>query len=346
LTPKFCFSSNGSNIHPTDSKWNSYILSGPFLGRLIPACYNPRVSNYTRRQVLAASAISALRILKAVPLSSIRLGVTTDEIDEDLQKAIGFLRTFGLHYAEIRSIWGAYNTAQPIEKIREARAMLDQHDMKTSVLGTAFFKVPLPAESAEGRAPLDKQWSLLDAACERAAILGTDKLRVFGFTYKKGEAAGKNDYPRVLELLREAARRAKARKIRLAIENVAGSYISTGAESARLLKAIPDQTVGLVWDPNNAAAAGEKPFPDGYRLLDPARIIHVHLRDYRHTSDGKVEWRPVGGGEFDNLGQLRALLKDGYKETFSLETHYKSPQGKEYASRESLTGLLKVIEQV
>ena len=72
----------------------------------------------------------------------------------------------------------------------------------------------------------------------------------------------------------------------------------------------------------------------------------MHLRDYRHTPDGKAEWCAVGEGEFDNVGQLRALLKGGYKETFTLETHYRSPKGKAHASETSLTALLKVIEQV
>jgi len=31
----------------------------------------------------------------------------------------------------------------------------------------------------------------------------------------------------------------------------------------------------------------------------------------------------VGQGEFDNLGQIRALLQDGYKGTFTLETHWR-----------------------
>ena len=111
-------------------------------------------------------------------------------------------------------------------------------------------------------------------------------------------------------------------------------------------KAIPDSSLGMTWDPNNAAASGERPFPDGYKLLDPARIIHVHLRDFAHEADGKVEWRAVGQGEFDNVGQIRALLKSGYKENFTLETHWRSPKGKEFATRTSLAGLLKVIEQV
>jgi len=302
---------------------------------------------YTRRQAMAAAAIaSCVRRLGAATLSQVRLGVTTDEIDEDVLTAARFLHEFGLQWAEVRSIWGKYNTVQPLSKIQEARQILDGQGVRTSVLGTAFFKIPLPPDTPEGRGVLDSQWALLDQAMERARILGTDKIRVFAFTHKGMEKPGDKDFPRILELVREAARRAKARNFRLALENVGGSYVSTGAEAARVLKAIKEDSLGLTWDPNNAGASGEKSFPDGFRLLDPARIIHVHLRDYAPGPSGKIEWRAVGQGEFDNLGQIRALLKTGYKENFTLETHYKSPQGKAHATRTSLTALLEVIKKV
>src|SRR5580704_8188123 len=306
------------------------------------------MTTLNRRQALgAALAATWYKPSIAATLSQVRLGITTDEIDEDVAAAARFLHEFGLHYAEIRSIWGEYNTSQPVSKIEEARKLLDAQGVKTSVLGTAFFKIPLPPETPEGRGILDSQWALLDQAMERASILGTDKIRVFAFTYKaKSEKSNDRDFSRILDLVREAARRAKARNFRLALENVGGSYVSTGADSARVLKAIHNDSLGLTWDPNNAGASGEQAFPDGYRLLDPARIFHVHLRDYAHTPDGKVEWRAVGEGEFNNLGQIRALLKTGYKDNFTLETHWRSPKGKAFATRTSLTGLLKVIEQV
>ncbi len=284
--------------------------------------------------------------LPAAKLSQIRLGVTTDEIDEDVLTAIRFLREFGLSYAEIRSIWGKYNTAQPIEKIREARGLFQEYGIQVGILSTGFFKIPLPADAPEGRRVLDEQWQLLDGAMERARIFGTNKIRVFAFTHEKGEQADRKTLGRIYELVGEAARRAKAKNFLLALENVGGSYVNTGAQAAELLKGVPDRTLGLTWDPNNAGASGEKAFPDGYRLLDPSRIFHVHLRDYRRRADGRVEWCAVGDGEFDKLGQLRALLKDGFTGTFSLETHYRSPQGKAHASRTSLTALLKIIEQV
>jgi sugar phosphate isomerase/epimerase len=112
------------------------------------------------------------------------------------------------------------------------------------------------------------------------------------------------------------------------------------------LSKVKNDNLGLTWDPNNAGASGEHAYPDGYNQLDPARIFHVHLRDYKTAPDGKVEWCAVGDGEMDNVRQIRSLLSSGYKESFTLETHYKHPQGKAMASRTSLTGLLKVIEKV
>src|SRR5262245_51489683 len=108
------------------------------------------MNTYTRRQALAAAALaSCYRRLGAATLDQVRLGVTTDEIDEDVLTAARFLREFGVKFAEVRSIWGKYNTSQPVAKVEEARKALEGEGVRTSVLGTAFFKIPLPADTPE-----------------------------------------------------------------------------------------------------------------------------------------------------------------------------------------------------
>jgi sugar phosphate isomerase/epimerase len=301
----------------------------------------------TRRHLLLSTA-TAIPFSRAfgVPLAQFPLGVTTDEIDEDALTAIRMLKEFHLGWAEVRNVWGKYNTAQPVEKIRELRTLFDEHGIKVNTLGTGFFKVPLPGEDAAGQSALDKQWTLLNDAMERASILGTDKIRVFAFTYRNGEQPEAKAYPRIAELLREASRRAKQRGMRLALENVGQSYVWTGEQAGKVLKMVPDTNFGLTWDPNNAGQAGERSFPDGYKHLDPARIFHVHLRDFKKAASGKIEWCAVGEGMMDNLGQIRKLRKDGANCSYTLETHWKSPQGKAHATRKSLEALVKVIEQV
>jgi sugar phosphate isomerase/epimerase len=55
---------------------------------------------------------------------------------------------------------------------------------------------------------------------------------------------------------------------------------------------------------------------------------------------------PIGGGKIDFLGQFRALIRNDYEGTMSLETHYlNAAKDKEASSRESMDGLLKIIRE-
>ena len=291
------------------------------------------------------------RRLRGLPLAQIKLGVTTDEISDDMATAARFLRDHGLQWAEVRNFSGKYNTEQPVTQVRQARATLDEFGIRVSIEGSGFFKIPLPPDTPAGRQILDQQWALLDRSMERARVFGTDTIRVFTFMLDRGEEPNKEVYPRIYELTREAARR--ARGFRLAVENIGGGYVWTASQAADLLRNVKEPNVGLTWDPNNAAQApgAERPFPDGYRLLDAARVFHVHLRDYRHEN-GKVVWAAVGTGEFDNEGQIRDLRKDGFQGTFTLETHWRDPETKgrpDNAMRSteiSLREMLKVVERV
>ncbi len=297
----------------------------------------------SRRALLETSLAAGLSpLLRAIPLAQIKLGVTSDEIDDDPAAAAAFLKRFGLHYVEVRNLWGKYNTSQPVDKVKDARAAFDAADIKTSVVDTAFFRGAIPASDDA----LEKEWKLLNDAMDRGDILGCKLLRIFAFMPADKNTADTSVLPRIRELLTEAAKRADARGFRLAIENLLGSYVQTGADSGRLMKSVSAPNLGINWDPNNAAQAGEKPFPDGYRQLDPKRIFSVHLRDFKHMPNGKVEWSAVGDGEFDHVAQFHALMADGYRGTYTLETHWRAPQGKLYSTETSLTALLKVIQKV
>lgn len=305
----------------------------------------------TRRDFVGAGASLALSSSSgwahSLP-SGPKLAVTTDEIDDDLDVALTFLRRHGVRYCEIRKLWGKYNTSLPLARIREARSMLDDAGIQLAILDTSFFKVPLPdTSSSAGVNAVSRQWELLDRAFERAEILGTKLVRTFAFTHKRNEKPDPARYPQVYDLVRQSAERAQAAGFRLAVENVAGSYVATATQSAAMLHALPSPALGLTWDPNNSAGAGDpEPFPAGYERLDPGRIWHVHVRDYRRLNDGTVEWCGVGDGEFDHLGQMRALRRDGYEAVYSLETHFLLNGSKATASEHSLKGLLKVVQKL
>ena len=77
----------------------------------------------------------------------------------------------------------------------------------------------------------------------------------------------------------------------------------------------------LNWDPGNAAALGETPFPNGYDLLPKKRIGHCHPED-TITKPGGYDWAPVGKGVINWVGQFEALKKMGYNHAVVLETHW------------------------
>jgi sugar phosphate isomerase/epimerase len=100
----------------------------------------------------------------------------------------------------------------------------------------------------------------------------------------------------------------------------------------------------LNWDPGNAAASGEIPYPDGYKLLPKDRIGHCHCKDVVKKGK-KYDWAPMGGGLIDWAGQFRALKSDGYRSAVSLETHWNGGGSPEESSRKSWAGMKKLLQQ-
>lgn len=299
------------------------------------------MATWTRRQLLASLPALAVAARAADP-DKLKISITTDEVDPDLSIALAFIQRFGLRWAEIRNLYGKYNTSQPASKVKQARRMLDDAGVKLAILDTGFFKIEPPDAKT-----LAAQWELLDKAFENADILGTDLIRVFAFTFPRDGRPDPNEYSRIYDRVAQASEKAHKAGFRFALENVGRSYVGTAADAAKLLAAVPNPALGLTWDPNNSAGMGDpEPFPAGYELLDPQRIYHVHLRDYRRTPDGGAEWCGVGQGEFDHVGQIRALLEDGYTGALSLETHFEIDGSKAKASEFSMTNLLERIRKV
>ncbi len=95
--------------------------------------------------------------------------------------------------------------------------------------------------------------------------------------------------------LRDAAAKAEKKGIILVLENESACNTATGAEAAKVLSAVQTPSFMLNWDPGNAAASGEIPYPDGYNLLPKDRIGHCHCKDAVKKGK-KYDWAPMGGG--------------------------------------------------
>jgi L-ribulose-5-phosphate 3-epimerase len=309
-----------------------------------------------RREFVAGSA--ALTLLSTLPtgaanVKQFKLGVITDEITQDFDHALLWAKGFALNWVELRFLWGRYVMDLPPDDVKRAKDLLAKHSLKVSVIDSPYFKTLLPgteSKFAEGEPdPLQsgdfsQQNAILERAIARAKDFGADKVRIFAFLRVADPHAV---FERVARELERTAAVAQREGVRLVLENEFSCNVATGAEAAAMLKVVQSPALGANWDPGNAYDAGETPFPNGYDALDKKRTWHMHLKDAApRTKFGESQWMPIGSGKIDFVGQFRALIRDGYEGTMSLETHYlNAAKNKEESSTESMQGLRKVISQ-
>lgn len=281
--------------------------------------------------------------------SGFKLGAISDGFSGNFEQALEIMKSYGLHWVEIREVWGKYNTETTPAEIRRIRQLLDQYDFKCSVVDSALYKCTLPGTkpvtTEKDTYPYSGQIDLLKRAAERAHAWGTDKVR--GFTFWR-LADPSSVFTRVAEELDKAAGVARSEGARLVIENEESCNGGTGHELAAILKLAPAQNLGINWDVGNGYTHGEVSYPDGYQALDKSRIWHLHLKGMAcgaGLKDCKETF--ADEGVIDLAGQLRALARDHYDGTMSLECEFRAPgMTHEQTSRRSLEGLLRVVKQV
>jgi len=284
----------------------------------------------------------------APPLGPFKLGAISDGFSQDLEQALKIMQGYGLSWVEIRALWGKYNTEATPEEIGRVKRLLDQYHFKCSVVDSAFYKCALPGTRPvmreSGSYPYAGQMDLLKRAAARAHAWGTDKVR--GFTFFR-VAEPKQIYPRISEELSKAAEVAGKEGVRLVIENEESCNGATGHETAAILKMTPSPSLGFNWDVGNGYSKGEVSYPDGYNALDKSRIWHLHLKGMQ-CGPGLKQCHETfpDEGVINLVGQLRALLRDHYDGTMSLECEFKAPgMTHQQTTEHAMRGLLRVVNK-
>lgn len=282
----------------------------------------------------------------ATALRTFKLGAISDGFSNDFEEALKMMKGYGLQWVEIRHLWGrVYNTEVSSQDIRRVRSLLDQYGFRVSVVSTALYKCTLPGTEIvvkEKDAYLyAEQMDLLKRAADRAHAWGTETLR--GFTFWR-VAEPEKIAGRVAEELEKAATVARGEGVRIAIEDEGSCNVRTGHELARLLANVKSPNIGANWDVGNPWFAGEKSFPPGYDELPKNRIWHMHLKGVQCVSPGNQCTNAFADqGSIDLLGQLRALRRDHYTGTMSLECEYSAPGMSHLQTTErSMEGLLRI----
>ena len=309
-----------------------------------------------RREFLAGmAAVTAAHASARFPAMSdstspFRVSVINDEISQDFGHACEVAsRDFGMNWIELRGMWKKNIVNLDEKEVAEARRILDKYHLKVTDIASPLFKADWPgAPESKFREPGSfranstmGQDEVQERAMAMAKAFGTDRVRCFDFWRLADQAPYR---PAINDKLREAADKAQKNGIILLLENESACNTASGAEAAKVLAAVQSPALMLNWDPGNAAAAGEIPYPNGYNLLPKDRIGHCHCKDAVKKGKG-YDWAPMGGGIIDWLGQFKALRRDGYHYAVSLETHWDGGGSPEASSRKSWAGMKKLLQQ-
>lgn len=295
---------------------------------------------------LVAGRAMALEEPASRVLRRFKLGSISDEWSQDFEAALKGMKSYGLRWVEIRTLWDIYNTETTPEQLRRLKGLLAKYEFRVSVLDTALYKCTLPGTKPvapdKDPYPYTGQMDLLKRAMERAHALSTDTLRVFAFWRV---AKPLELFPRIAEEMSKAAEAARVEGFRLVLENESICNVATGAEQARMMQLVSASNFGMNWDIGNGYWQGETSFPDGYTILPKKRIWHMHLKDVRCAPDYKdCNTAIVGTGQVKLVEQLRALVRDGYDGTMSLEPEYEDQATSHLAATQrSLEALLKMM---
>ena len=208
-------------------------------------------------------------------------------------------------------VWGRaphLSLAEPGCRPDEVQAKAAQYGLTIEVLGTYPGAGFSSSDEAQRRRSLEEWKQTVDAAVQ----LGARAMRV-----RPGEGEDPAIIPTILPYLKEAAAYAQAKGVRCGMENHGGSLAGDPDVCVDLCTQVGSPAFGVLYDPCNLLHAGVD--PRGAYDMFRQHIVHVHLKDGRHTADGSFQRVVIGQGEVDVKGIIERMDADGYTGPMSLE---------------------------
>ena len=314
----------------------------------------------SRRSFLAGAGMTAafcatrpLFGMGATSQSPFKIAVISDEISQDFDHACSVIANdFGLHWVELREMWGKNLQASSDAEIAEAQKILAKYSLQVTDIASPLFKVDWPGapksqygSKGDMHGAAEVAYKHQDEVVERSISLAkqfkTDKIRCFDFWRLDDVAPYRAD---INEKLRATAEIVGKQGLLLVIENEFACNTATGREAAKALAAIQSPHFALNWDPGNAVMRGEMDaFPGGWDSLPKNRIHHCHCKNAVKDATGKIVWSPVDKGYIDWVAQFRALKAAGYYDAVSLETHWRGAGTAEASTRISWAGMKQCL---
>lgn len=254
-----------------------------------------------------------------------RFTIISDEVSQDLPDIVRFVKEWKLPGIELRSMFGrAFKDLTPAD-IAEVKRVANSEGWKIYGCASPVFKCDID-DAAAIRAHVDQFKRSLAVAHE----LGAGIVRVFTFL-RRTPAEHTALLPRIAQHLEELRTAAAGSKVTIGVENEASCMIGTAAESAAILRLLPNPQFGLVWDPCNVLYVPDTVVEATADFATvAARVAHIHIKDARRVAPKPGHHpavaAPVGLGDVGWRAHFAELARIGYKGMFSLETHWRVVQ--------------------
>ena len=189
---------------------------------------------------------------------------------------------------------------------------------------------------------LPREWQAgvdeFQGALEIAHVVGADRVRVYAGSWQPDAPEHDAHWERLVSALRVLAPQARAAGVRLCVENHFGTMTQTAAETARLVREVDDDAVGVLYDQANLTFTHDEGHDEALRVQGDL-IAHVHVKDLVFTdpeapfqaaetarvaaSERAVRSRVVGQGVIPWADVLAGLGALGYDDVLSVEYEYR-----------------------
>lgn len=263
-----------------------------------------------------------------------KLGVITDGISRDLERALAVMSEFGLTQAELQYVWDVEVGDLSDAQLDRVQRLLAAHEVEVSCISRHIFGGlalgDLSATAPAYREHLAALNRCIDMAkaldCPLARIMSFKKEMILFGSYGAEEwNVAQGAWEKARDLIGGAVRIAEDRDITLVVETGNNAITNSAFLARRLVDEIGSERLKVMWDPANALYSTEAAYPDGYQTLRGA-LGHIHLKDVVvEISKATISCRQLGTGQMaPYLDDLAAALKnDGYAGAISLESVYR-----------------------
>ena len=274
--------------------------------------------------------------MTGVQTCALPISITDEFSPGDLDAALDRMASIGMTGAELRLVFGKNIMDLTGDELKLAKEKINARGMEVMSIASPILKCVLPGapdidprfqhDMFASKHTFEDQPRLADHAFSIAKLMGAKIVRVFSY-WRTVEP--EKCFDGVVTALTWLCAKAEEQGLIVGLENEHACNIATAKETAAILAVMKQPNLKVVWDPANALCSGESPYPEGYSLLPPDRIVHVHTKDC-HMEGHKPVWGPLGTRDIDWKGQIAALRNDGYTGWLSLETHWPGPDGDKF----------------